>query len=84
MGGAIFNMQGQLTITNSTLAGNQAIAGADSVTVHADALGGAVFNLNGSFTAVASTLAVNVAATDGGSIYNLVYDAARPGPRRRR
>lgn len=75
MGGAIFNMQGQLTITNSTLAGNEAIAGADSVPVHADALGGAVFNLNGSFTAVASTFAANVAATDGGSIYNLVYDA---------
>ena len=75
MGGAIFNMQGQLTITNSTLAGNEAIAGADSVPVHADALGGAVFNLNGSFTAVASTFAANSAATDGGSIYNLVYDA---------
>jgi Divergent InlB B-repeat domain len=77
MGGAIFNMQGQLTITNSTLVANRAIAGADAVPVHADALGGAVFNLNGSFTAVASTLAANVAATDGGSIYNLVYDAAQ-------
>ncbi len=76
MGGAIFNMQGQLTITDSTLAGNEAIAGADSVPVHADALGGAVFNLNGAFIATGSTFAANTAATDGGSIYNLVYDAA--------
>ncbi len=75
MGGAIFNMEGQLSITNSTLTGNQAIAGADNVPVHASALGGAVFNLNGTFTAVASTLAANT-ATDGAAIFNLAYDAA--------
>ena len=76
MGGAIFNMQGQLTIENSTLAANRAIAGADAVPVHASGLGGAVFNLNGTFTAVDSTIAANTATTDGGSAYNLVYDAA--------
>jgi hypothetical protein len=35
-----------------------------------------VFNLNGAFTAVDSTIASNAATDDGGSIYNLVYDAA--------
>ncbi len=76
MGGAIFNMQGQLTIRNSTLTGNRTIAGADNVPAHAKALGGAVFNLNGSFTATDSTFAANTAPDDGASIYNLVYDHA--------
>ncbi len=76
MGGAIFNMQGELTISGSTLTANRAIAGADNVPVHATALGGAVFDLNGSFVAVGSTFAANTAANDGGAIYNLVYDAA--------
>ena len=75
MGGAIFNMQGQLTITNSTLAANEAIAGTDNVPEGPSALGGAVFNLNGGFTATDSTFAANTAANDGRSIYNLVYDA---------
>jgi hypothetical protein len=76
MGGAIFNMQGQLTISDSTLTANRAIAGADNVPIHATALGGAVFNLNGSFETVDSTFAANTAANDGGAIYNLMYDAA--------
>ena len=75
LGGAIFNMQGSLTVTNSTLTANRAIAGSDSVPVRAEAHGGAVFNLNGTFTAVGSTLAANT-AIDGTSIYNLVYDGA--------
>jgi hypothetical protein len=77
LGGAIFNLQGQLTITNSTLARNRAVAGADDVPVHAGAAGGAVFNLNGSVTAVDSTFALNIAANDGASIYNLGYDSAK-------
>ena len=76
MGGAIFSMQGELTIIDSTLTGNRAIPGADAVPVHAAAFGGAVFSVNGSFTATASTFATNTAANDGASIYNLVYDAA--------
>ena len=75
MGGAIFNMQGDVTITNSTLTGNAAFAGTGTEQGNGSALGGAVFNLNGNFTATASTFAANTAFNDGTSIYNLVYDA---------
>jgi hypothetical protein len=76
MGGAIFNMQGQLTVSDSTLAENSAVGGTDSVPDHAKGIGGAVFNMSGSFTAVGSTLAKNTAIWDQGaaSIYNIVYD----------
>jgi hypothetical protein len=74
MGGAIFNMQGRVTIRASTLALNGALGGADDVPDHAKGLGGAVFNLSGTVTADGSTLAANDAASGGGSIYNLVYD----------
>ena len=74
MGGAIFNMQGRLTIRNSTLASNAAIGGRDPVPDSGKGIAGAVFNMSGSFTAVASTLAGNSADHDGASIYNLVYD----------
>ena len=73
MGGAIFNMQGELTVRNSTFSANSAIGGGPAPP--GKGLGGAVFNLSGSFTAVGSTLAANSAADDGASIYNLVYDA---------
>jgi hypothetical protein len=75
LGGAIFNMQGDLTIRASTLAGNAAIGGADNVAEHAKGFGGAVFNLNGSLQAVGSTLVGNSATHDGSSLYNLVFDA---------
>jgi hypothetical protein len=74
MGGAIFNMQGQVTIRASTLAGNAAVAGADGVPEPAKGLGGAVFNLSGLFEAVGSTFAGNSAEDDGDSLYNVVYD----------
>ena len=80
MGGAIFNMQGQLTIQDSTLAGNEAEGGADSVSDPGKGYGGAVFNMSGSFAADDSTFANNTVAgrlataDDGASIYNLVYD----------
>ena len=73
MGGAIFTMQGELTVRNSTFSANSAIGGGPAPP--GKGLGGAVFNLSGSFTAVGSTLAANSAADDGASIYNLVYDA---------
>ena len=76
LGGAIFNMQGQLTIVDSTLTANTALGGADNVTDHARGIGGGVFNLSGSFSATASTFFANTAAGDGASIYNLVYDGA--------
>jgi hypothetical protein len=75
MGGAIFNMQGELAIRASTLAGNAAVGGADNVPEHAKGLGGAVFNLSGSLQAVGSTLAGNSATNDGSSLYNVVFDA---------
>jgi hypothetical protein len=76
MGGAIFNMQGHLTIRASTLTRNEAIGGIDDVPDHAKGIGGAVFNLSGSVTAAGSTFAANTAPYDGSSIYNLVYDAS--------
>ena len=72
MGGAIFSMQGELTIRDSTLAGNTAVGGSGNPN-GGQAIGGAVFNLSGSFTADGSTFAAN-GASDGSSIYNLVYD----------
>jgi hypothetical protein len=80
MGGAIFNMQGRVTIRNSTFTFNAAVAGTDEVTDHANGIGGAVFNLSGALTATDSTFAGNAAmatsVTFGASqIYNLVYDA---------
>jgi hypothetical protein len=74
MGGAIFNMQGALAITNSTVASNSAIGGADAGTAQGNGIAGAVFNLNGTFTATDSTFAANAAATSASQIYNLVYD----------
>jgi hypothetical protein len=75
MGGAIFNMHGEVTISASTLAGNTAVGGDDSVPEPAKGLGGAVFNLSGLFDAVGSTFAGNSAEHDGDSLYNVVYDA---------
>jgi hypothetical protein len=74
MGGAVFNMQGQLTLRNSTLAVNHAIGGPDNATDHGKGIGGAVFNLSGRVTIIGSTFAKNTADYDGNSIYNLVYD----------
>ena len=79
MGGAIFNMQGEVTIRASTLTENTAIGGIDNVPDNqidpAAGLGGVVFNLSGSVEVVGSTLAGNVASKSGGSIYNTVLDA---------
>jgi hypothetical protein len=78
MGGAIFNMQGTLSIANSTLSGNSAIGGADSVSDHGKGIGGAAFNLNGTMTASSSTFAANTAAYYASQIFNLAYDAETP------
>jgi hypothetical protein len=74
MGGAIFNMQGTVTIRDSTVAGNTAVGGADNVSDHGKGIGGAVFNLSGTFTALGSTFANNTASYYAAQIYNLVYD----------
>jgi hypothetical protein len=82
MGGALFNMQGSVTITNSTLAANSAIGGSGGAAnggqpaAGGQGLGGAIFNFNGQITVVSSTLAQNVASDDGGGIDNLGYDSS--------
>jgi CSLREA domain-containing protein len=76
MGGAIFNMQGRLTIADSTLTGNTASGGFDVVPDPGKGIAGAVFNLNGSFTATGSTFAGNRAPYYASQIFNLVADEA--------
>jgi hypothetical protein len=74
MGGAIFNLEGQVTVINSTIAGNSAVGGAPQTFPDpAQGLGGAVFNLNGEFTSVGSTFH-NSATSHATSLYTLVYD----------
>ena len=78
MGGAIFDMQGEVFIENSTLAGNSVFGGTTPGDLgNGQALGGAVFNLSGFFIVIGSTFASNTAADDGTSVYNLVYDSVR-------
>lgn len=77
MGGAVFNHQGILTITTSTLAANSAASGTGGNP--GQALGGAVFNLNGQVTMIGATLASNTVSLDntssnGGALFNLVRD----------
>ncbi len=80
MGGAVFNMQGELKIVNSTLAGNVAAGGtcsaAGSCGTLGKGLGGAIFNLSGTVEITFSTLADNGAPQGGGALYNLGYDSA--------
>jgi len=76
MGGAIFNMQGRLTVRDSTFATNSAIGGSDQVADQGKGIGGAVFNMSGTFQASGSTFAGNTGAYYGRQIYNIVYDGA--------
>jgi hypothetical protein len=82
LGGAVFTMQGTLTIQNSTFTQNSAIGGDSAGSPDpGKGLGGAVFNLNGTVTATGSTFAANSATpntanAEGSSIYNLGYDGA--------
>src|SRR5262249_50733734 len=75
-GGAIFNLGGTITITNSTLSGNTAMGGAaggGSATA-GTGLGGAIFNLNGTLNLTNDTIFGNSTSgsnTGGSGIYNL-------------
>ena len=71
MGGAIFNMLGDLAVTNSTIYGNEAIAGEGIFPGRG--FGGAIFNLNGWVEIESSTLTANTAPSGAGGIYNLGY-----------
>jgi hypothetical protein len=78
MGGAIFNMQGTVTIRNSTITANTAVGGTDSVTDHGKGIAGALFNLSGDVNVLDSTIAANTGASYASQIYNLVYDGHTP------
>ena len=54
LGGAIFNYQGTVTITNSKFASNKAIGGSGATS--GQGLGGSIFNDNGTVTIINSTV----------------------------
>jgi hypothetical protein len=75
MGGAIFNMQGNVTIRNSTITANTSLGGSGAAAANAGkGIAGAVFNLSGELDVLDSTIAANTAASYASQIYNLVYD----------
>jgi hypothetical protein len=86
MGGAIFNEGGNVTITNSTVAGNTASGGAGGMSYEDGAgaagkgLGGGLFNHNGTITVINSTFSGNTAAQGGRGIFNL-GDSSYPSDR---
>ncbi len=76
MGGAIFNLYGSMTITNSTLANNLAQGGNSNISdVAGSGLGGGIFNLDGSVSLTNVTFAGNIVSTDASAVYNLAYGA---------
>ena len=75
MGGVVFNMQGSVSVVNSTLYDNSAIAGAAGS--GAQGLGGAIFNLNGTVTLTNVTSDQNHALEGATDIYDLVYDSVK-------
>ena len=54
MGGAIFNYQGTVTITNSTFSNNKAVGGLGAQNNGGQGLGGSIFNYNGTVTIINS------------------------------
>ena len=74
MGGAIFNLQGQVD-PNSTLAGNERGRRrvAQAVREPGQGIGGAIFNLNGDITVTFFGLADNAAGGSSGGIFNTGY-----------
>ena len=76
MGGAIFNHNGQVLVSNSTFTQNVASGGIGPPS--GQGLGGGIFNLNGTVDISSSTLADNEVLTpegsgSGGAIYNIGY-----------
>lgn len=59
VGGGIYNNEGSITISGSTISGN-------SVWLH----GGGIRNYDGSITITGSTISDNIAQDDGGGVYN--------------
>jgi hypothetical protein len=87
MGGAIFNMFGTVTITNSTISGNNALGGdAGTGAQGGGAFGGGIFNLDGTVSLTYVTVASNIAqqglsgtggdpsfGVDGAGVFNMAY-----------
>jgi Cadherin-like domain len=75
LGGAIFDHDGTLSVTNTTLAGDAAVGGPVDPFggVAGTGMGGAIFDLDGTVTLTNSTLAGNT-ADNGGALYVLGYD----------
>jgi hypothetical protein len=79
LGGAIFNMQGVVTIMDSTLSFNAASGGTSGAGGTAGSgIGGAIFDLNGAVSAYGSTFSNNIAITDTDDLYVHGYDASTP------
>lgn len=86
MGGAIFNLAGDVTLLNATLSGNAARGGTRDPHLppstawgpDGSGLGGAVFNLNGALQVEFSTLADNRVSggpgSDAGAIHSVAYN----------
>ena len=73
MGGAVFNLGGTVTITNSTFNGNAAIGGAGGTA--GLGLGGAIFSRNGTITLTNDTISGNTAAGGGRGVFLYGQDA---------
>jgi hypothetical protein len=82
LGGAIFNMQGDATITGSLITANTAIGGSGAN--NGEGQGGGVYNLNGSATASGSVISANVGGGPTPDFVGTGYDSSLPiagGPR---
>jgi hypothetical protein len=80
MGGAVFNMQGALSIGDTTFVADAATGGncnCGSSAGNGAGVGGAVANLNGVVTVNDSTFADNTAPQGGGAVVNFGYDGAQ-------
>lgn len=71
-GGAIYNSGGNVTITDSTLSGNQVPTGNTSGT---SGNGGAIYNASGTLTVVRSTVSGNIGSRGGG-----IFSISPTGP----
>jgi hypothetical protein len=71
LGGAIFNLFGSVSITNSTIANNTATGGTGASS--GQGLGAGLFTLDGSVSLLQDSFAFNSASSEAGDIYNLAY-----------
>ncbi|HYE14708.1 MAG TPA: choice-of-anchor Q domain-containing protein [Pyrinomonadaceae bacterium] len=81
-GGAVFNYGGSVTVVNSTIANNSALAPGEGFNSDPKGYGGGLFNLNGTVIFTNSTVAHNAASDGGGAVFNLGSggEATQGGP----